>query len=69
MRFNPVPDPKKNANGYVAFSSATLAAFLVAEAKRRLGIDITVDEAGYIVAGVLAIVFFGKKYLPTPRSS
>lgn len=53
-----VPSPKDHPNAYAGFSTAALAAFLVTEAHDRLGVDITLDEAGYIVAAVAAITLF-----------
>lgn len=54
--------PKNQANAYAALSSGAVAAFLVREAKFRLGIDLTLDEAGYIVAGcIAAFLFAGRK--------
>lgn len=53
-----VPSPKDHPNAYAGFSTAAAAAFLVTELHDRLGVDITLDEAGYIVAGVAALVLF-----------
>lgn len=54
--------PKTHANAYAALSSGAVAAFLVREAKLRLGIDLTLEEASYIVLGsVAAFLFAGRK--------
>jgi len=55
-------NPKDHPNAFVGLSSGTVAAFLVAEAKRRLGWDLSLDEASMIVAGVIsAALFAGRK--------
>ena len=62
MKRPSIPSPKRHPNAYAVGTLGGLAAFLVTEAKLRLGVDLTMEEAGYIVAGVSAlVVFFGKK--------
>jgi hypothetical protein len=57
-----VPSPREHPNGYVSLSSGLATAFIVTEAKRRFGADITAEEATMIVAGVTSLVLFlGKK--------
>ena len=56
------PTPNNHPNAYVGFSSATAAAFLVAEAHDRLNVDITVGEASFIVGVVTALALYvGKR--------
>jgi hypothetical protein len=56
-----IPSPKDHPNAYAVGTLGGLSAFLVTEAKTRLNIDLTMEEAAYIVAGVSAlVVFFGR---------
>jgi hypothetical protein len=47
-----LPSPKEHPNAFITLSSGGLTSFLVAEAKSRFGVDLTPEEAGYIVIGV-----------------
>jgi hypothetical protein len=55
--------PRSQPNAYVGFSSASLATFLVVEAHSRLGLDLTLLEASFIVGVVTTLALaLGKKY-------
>jgi hypothetical protein len=58
MTASPVDHP----NAFATVSSGSVALFLVHEAKTRLGVDLTMEEAGYIVIGVsTTVLFFGRR--------
>ena len=55
--------PTTHPNSYAALSTGSVALFIVHEAKSRLGVDLTLEEAGYIVLGVTTVVLFlGKRF-------
>jgi hypothetical protein len=57
-----IPSPTKHPNAYAVGTLGGLSAFLVTEVKLRLGFDLTMEEAAYIVAGISTlVVFLGKK--------
>jgi hypothetical protein len=60
--------PRKHPNAYAGFSSAALTTFLVAEAKNRFGIDLTLEEAGFIVGAVTSIALFVGKRVGAPKA-
>ena len=58
-----VPSPRDHPNAFAGFSTAAVAAFAVTELHDRLGVDITLDEAGFVVAGVVALaLFLGRRH-------
>ncbi len=65
MKRNPVPSPAEHPNAYAAFSVGSVASLLVYECKTRLGFDLTIQEALFIVSAVTALALFvGKKVQP-----
>jgi hypothetical protein len=50
--------PTTNPNSYAILGSGSVALFIVHEAKSRLGVDLTLEEAGYIVIGATTVVTF-----------
>lgn len=55
--------PTTHPNAYAAVGSGSIALFIVHEAKSRLGVDLTLEEAGYIVIGASsAALFFAKRF-------
>lgn len=55
--------PTSHPNSYAALSTGSVALFLVHEAKTRLGFDLSLEEAGYIVIGVsTAALFLAKRF-------
>ena len=50
--------PTAHPNTYAAATTGSIALFIVHEAKSRLGVDITLEEAGYIVIGMTASALF-----------
>jgi hypothetical protein len=56
------PSPAQHPNAYAGISVGSVTSLLVFEAKSRLGVDLTVEEAGMIVSGIIGLyLFFGKK--------
>lgn len=55
-----VPSPQDHPAAYGALSVGSVAALLVTECKLRLGINLTLEEAGMIVTGVIAIFHFAR---------
>jgi hypothetical protein len=56
------PSPTAHPNAYQGLSVGSVASLLVYEAKTRLGVDLTVEEAGFLVTGLVALVLFlGRK--------
>jgi hypothetical protein len=59
------PSPRKHANAFAGFSSASLTTFLLVEAQTRLGLELTLSEAGFIVACATGLfLFLGKRVVP-----
>ncbi len=57
--------PRKHPNAFAGFSSASLTTFLIVEMQTRLGIELTLSEAGFVVACITTVVlFFGKRIVP-----
>ena len=61
--------PKDHPNAYATASVGGLTAFIVTEAKIRLGLDLTVDEAAWIVVGTTTAFHFAARYLGGRKSS
>jgi hypothetical protein len=61
---NIIPDVGKNRNGYAGFSAMSATTFLIVEAHDRLGLDLTVYEASFIVGAITAAVLFLGKHRP-----
>jgi hypothetical protein len=56
------PSPTTHPNAYVGLSAGSVASLLVFEAKTRLGVDLTYEEAGFLVTGVVSLaLFLGRK--------
>ncbi len=57
-----VPSPVQHPNAFAGISVGSIASLLVYEAKVRLGLDLTIEEAGMLVSAVItAWLFLGKK--------
>ena len=62
MKRSPVPSPVEHPNAYAAFSVGSVASLLVYECKTRLGLDLTNQEALFIVTGLASLaLFLGKR--------
>lgn len=59
--------PTTHPNTYAALSTGSVALFIVHEAKSRLGVDLTLEEAGYIVIGVTTTALFLAKRFGAKR--
>lgn len=54
------PSPREHPNAFAGLSVGSVTSLLVYEAKTRLGVDLTVEEAGIIVSTIIgAYLFFG----------
>lgn len=61
MNLSP-PSPADHPNAFAGFSAASVASLLVYEAKTRLGVDLTNQEALFIVSAFAGLVLlFGRK--------
>jgi hypothetical protein len=57
-----IPSPKTHPNAYAGITVGSIASLLVSEAKVRLNVDLTIEEAGMIVSATVALfLFLGKK--------
>ena len=57
-----IPSPREHPNAYAGLTAGSITSLLVAEAKVRLGVDLTIEEAGMIVSIIIALyLFLGKK--------
>jgi hypothetical protein len=61
-------NPRDHPNAYVGLSAGVVTAFLVSESKRRLGFDLTVEEASFIVSGVISGFLFAGHRLGRKKS-
>ena len=62
MKIPSPPSPVSQPNAFAGLSSGTVAALIVYELDERLGVTISVFEAGFIVAFVTTIYLaLGKK--------
>lgn len=56
------PSPTQHPNAYAGISVGSVTSLLMYELKYRLGIDLTIEEAGMIVSGTIAVfLYFGKR--------
>jgi hypothetical protein len=61
----PIPSPREHPNAYAGITVGSITSLLVSEAKVRLGVDLTIEEAGMIVSAIIATyLYLGKKVKP-----
>lgn len=64
---NRVPTPSDHPAAFTGLSVGAVAALLVTECKTRLGVDLTIEEAGMIVAITIAAYHFARGRVKNDR--